>query len=636
MNRFLIIIAVLFAIPGHAFAAREAVVTALDDKEIFQNEWVDLTVTVKIDHVHLMPLESDDFKIQELRTQRRPGCGFGHGARKEIMMGPCDFVYRLTPKRTGSLITPVATIRGDGFMRNRRSTADSGTFEVLVKEGRGDKVKRVKKTAKAKARREEKARAKQGQIITTPEVFQLGLDELERPESLSQYDVFVLPRIYNTSPFVSEPFRVDYLLYVAEDARINEIGAAQLPDNDGFRRESVNDKVEKLGSQLLGDRSYRMFSLGSYVLIPLEAGTHQIKPVGVQVVGSQTIRHQTGFTISISTNSRPMDVRGPIIDLPIAPLPDPSPKGISGVNVGSFQLTELELPEGREAGNWLFLKYKIVGKGNLFGLEPPSLKGIPGVTFREASVDRDGIEIDEAGVHGTMVVSIPFRTDRVGALELGRLRLDYLDPEDGIYKSSSLELATLEMIRPTTENRLPEVKSLPDRARPVVSADLTQLRLNSTSGMGLWFYLVVAGLMLFGLAPWILRWGAILGKLLGTNHRAAGAQASRALGELAKAQDKGPQEFYSELARILTGFISAKFTLSVTGMTSAELRKRLIDRGISRDLIDRLREELDACDFARFAPGAGEAASKQEALERVKKIIAALDQNGARIDESNK
>ena len=60
------------------------------------------------------------------------------------------------------------------------------------------------------------------------------------------------------------------------------------------------------------------------------------------------------------------------------------------------------------------------------------------------------------------------------------------------------------------------------------------------------------------------------------------------------------------------------------GDTMSELRDRLLERGFSDELADRVVAETEACDFARFARGAGQKEERRRALERMEKLIKAL------------
>jgi hypothetical protein len=84
------------------------------------------------------------------------------------------------------------------------------------------------------------------------------------------------------------------------------------------------------------------------------------------------------------------------------------------------------------------------------------------------------------------------------------------------------------------------------------------------------------------------------------------AKAGKVLGEATQ------KEFYSEISRALIGFAADRLNLPEAGIITAELEKRLQERGIEAGLIGGYLQLLQVCDFQRFAP----ATVKKEEMEK--------------------
>ena len=85
-----------------------------------------------------------------------------------------------------------------------------------------------------------------------------------------------------------------------------------------------------------------------------------------------------------------------------------------------------------------------------------------------------------------------------------------------------------------------------------------------------------------------------------------------------------PEQAYVEIHEALISFGSEVSGTNIRGQTNDEIRVTLSNLGMNEPLIERLVQELENCDFARFAPGAREATAVNEALERAQNIISEL------------
>ena len=63
----------------------------------------------------------------------------------------------------------------------------------------------------------------------------------------------------------------------------------------------------------------------------------------------------------------------------------------------------------------------------------------------------------------------------------------------------------------------------------------------------------------------------------------------------------------------------------VSGMTHEELRSVLRGRGMEEDLVRRVLDELESCDFARFSSAGGSASEMDACLGRVRGLLDAID-----------
>jgi hypothetical protein len=86
-----------------------------------------------------------------------------------------------------------------------------------------------------------------------------------------------------------------------------------------------------------------------------------------------------------------------------------------------------------------------------------------------------------------------------------------------------------------------------------------------------------------------------------------------------------PMEVYGELARVVRAYTQDRFGFAVLGLTADQLREAFLSRGVAASTVDAVTTELKAYDFARFAPGAGEAGEASKAIERARQMLAELE-----------
>ncbi len=92
--------------------------------------------------------------------------------------------------------------------------------------------------------------------------------------------------------------------------------------------------------------------------------------------------------------------------------------------------------------------------------------------------------------------------------------------------------------------------------------------------------------------------------LVGKRGKRAGKEATKRLKQarkLLKNHEAGP--FYEETLRALLGYAGDKLNIPMTDLAKENVREALAARGVDEALIRQYIEVLEACEFARFAPG---------------------------------
>jgi hypothetical protein len=108
---------------------------------------------------------------------------------------------------------------------------------------------------------------------------------------------------------------------------------------------------------------------------------------------------------------------------------------------------------------------------------------------------------------------------------------------------------------------------------------------------------------------------------------AAGRTARIRIGETLK--DSDPARQMDGLAGAMTGFLSDHFGLPPGELTPSDIRALLRDRAADSPIVDEVAGFLETCDVFRFAPGATDGLSSEEAAARVRRWIAEIEKSAS-------
>ena len=84
--------------------------------------------------------------------------------------------------------------------------------------------------------------------------------------------------------------------------------------------------------------------------------------------------------------------------------------------------------------------------------------------------------------------------------------------------------------------------------------------------------------------------------------------------------------FLDEMFRALWGFVSDKLHIPVADLSKETAVQALQAKGINETLIQKFSDTIDTCEFARFAPGAGDENQKiyNDGIEVISKLEEAM------------
>ena len=515
----------------------------------------------------------------------------GHSTSVQIINGKTtkseqtSYTYVLKPLKTGKHALPQATAKIKG------ETITSRPVEIEV-------------VGSAAASKPSSQPRQQTQRRQTPQ------------QGVSDDDIFLILNVDRKDVVVGEPVIATIKLY--QKTNIVGFESADFPSFNGFWSQEIEapSSIEFV-RETYDDKIYNTALLRRFILIPQQKGSVTIEPA--ELVCMLNVRVPSrgssifdGFfddyrTIKKKVSSKPVTVN-------VSPLPAGAPASFAG-GVGQFTISAKVSKDTLKTHEAASLVVTVSGKGNISLLETPKVSFPPDMEVYDTKISE---KIDKNGLSGTKTYEFPFIPRSYGDFVIEPLKYSY-------YDVNSKKYVTLET-RPINLNV--EKGADDDTSGPVVisginrkdvktlGSDIRYINVKDASLMtkGL-FFVGSAG---FWAAVCILAFLSVLcwsifrkvakrrADVVGTKNRKAVRMAMKRL-QLAGTflHQNLYTAFYEELHKALLGFISDKLNMPVADLSKDRISEALEKAYVDKTLAESFVGLLDACEFARYAPDAG-------------------------------
>jgi hypothetical protein len=589
-----VLIGALFA--GVAEAQSATVTMQADRTQVAVGETFNLVVRADVQGADANGLEAPDlsqFRVIGRRSSRPMQFTFGFGVQRQVVQSSAVYEFTLQAVTDGTFNLAPATIR----IGNR--TFSSSPLTIVVGSGGG-------------------AAPQPGQVPPVePPVGPLDGATFD-PQG------FVRTVVSPANPYVGQQVTVTVYLYVGEPLR----SAPQVnrePSVDGFwvRDLLPQQRTLEARQQAVQGRPFDVYVLRRFAAFPLRAGALEI--------GAPAVTLELGGGMIDFFNPRPAtQIRRDGVAVPIEVRALPEPGRPSGrVATGTFTIaTRLDRSQVA-TGDAVTLTATVEGTGNPQDLHL-ELAPIDGLRILAPQL-RDNVESPNDLVRGSRVFEWLIVPEREGTYTLGPFELPTFDPMSATYttvRSEPLRLiAAGNAIAPVAdEDEEEEVRqaTAPDFGTVRTTSDLDR------SSTPISRSLVYVALLAVPFLAWLGFLGA--SAIRRRNERARQRGAKDHAVKTAKKRLRGAQEhasrgdakaFYGEIHKVLGEVLEARLGSPIGGYTHAELRRFLRERGMGEELSERVVDEMEGSEFARFS-AAG--ASPQEIAKCADRVGHLIDQ----------
>jgi len=415
-----------------------------------------------------------------------------------------------------------------------------------------------------------------------------------------------------TRVFVGEQVTVSWYLYVAQVP--SRFGQTSEPHTDGFWSEDIPSttppgRLAFSEQQTIGGRSYNVALLFKKALFPLQPGKLTITPMEAEITqqadffSAPDVRRLK--TEPLVIESEPLPTKG-------------QPDHFDPTNVGRYEISAAVDRSTVPVGDAVTLKVAVKGTGNVRNVRPPALPPLDGWKSYEPKTD---VAVDGAAIiTGTKTVEWLLRPERPGKTTVPPLLLETFDPAARRYETARTQPIEIVVTGEAGSNAAPGAigPAAPAGIENVVAGSIRPIHAHGGLGgeSGVVFLhsagftatvvtppLALAAFMLFG------RVRERLGRdTHRTRRRRLRTMAARRL-RAAEGHRAGGRvaEFYVEIDRVLREALSERLGGELGGLRLDELSALLRARGLPAEETTKVVAALEACDEARFAPGAATA-----------------------------
>lgn len=453
----------------------------------------------------------------------------------------------------------------------------------------------------------------------------------QQSANISDKSLFVRAIANKSSAYQGEEIIVTYRLYTQLQVRQFQID--KLPSNKGFWSEDLTDESSnpQQHQETVNGQTYACYDIRKIALFPQETGTLTLSPISTEVsaiVQVQSNRRQSGNIFDIffddpffggsSYQAVNKKIKSNSLSINVKPLPN-EPEGYYGA-CGDFSVKSSVDTKKLKANEALTYTLTISGKGNIMLIDNVDIQFPPSFEVYEPKVNSN-IKRTSAGVSGSKTFEWILIPRNEGKYTIPAAKLVYFNPHSKTFVTKTTSSFDIDVAKgdgtssnggATAKNN---VKLLNNDIEYIKTVDPSlQKTGHSFFGTPLFWILFLLPILLAVAAVLAFRKirkdNADLGAV---RLRKATKQAKKRLRKAEKfLADNDDERFYIEIYQAIWGYVSDKFTIPTSQLSSETIQETLESRNVAPQVTQTIMKTIGDVDFARFAPG--DSTSKKQAI----------------------
>ena len=545
-------------------------------------------------------VSGDQFRLsytinsQKVRDFRAPSIqGF------EVLMGPSrstqyqnyngvvtnsiTFTYILMAEKEGTYKIPGATIVADG----NNYTSNSVEIKVLPPDQSSSNA------GSGSSARSSRNQANSGKI--------------------TDKELFMTATASKTNVYEQEAILLTYKVYT----QVNLTNLrGDIPDLKGFHTQEVelpNQKTFTL--EHYNGRNYNTTIWRQLVLFPQQTGKIEIPSVTFEGTVSQMVASADPFDaffnggnyVNINKN-----IVTPKLTIDVKELPAGKPANFSG-GVGEFTLSSSISTQELKTNDAVTIKLVISGTGNMKLINTPEVGFPQDFEIYDPKVDNK-FNLTRNGLAGSKVIEYLAIPRHAGTYTIPPIEFSYFDLKSQSYKTLKTDAYTLNVAKGEGNSDQVVANFTSKEDLKVLGQDIRYIKTGDTQltkkddyffGSTSYYLWYIVPLALFIAIMVINRKQAMenanVAKVRTKKANKVATKRMKNAGKLLA--EKKSEAFYDEVLKALWGYISDKLSMPVSQLSKDNIEEELQKHQVADELIKEFINNLNECEFARYAPG---------------------------------
>ena len=545
-------------------------------------------------------VSGDQFRLsytinsQKVRDFRAPSIqGF------EVLMGPSrstqyqnyngvvtnsiTFTYILMAEKEGTYTIPGATIVADG----NNYTSNSVEIKVLPPDQSSSNA------GSGSSARSSRNQANSGKI--------------------TDKELFMTATASKTNVYEQEAILLTYKVYT----QVNLTNLrGDIPDLKGFHTQEVELPNQKTFSlEHYNGRNYNTTIWRQLVLFPQQTGKIEIPSVTFEGTVSQMVASADPFDaffnggnyVNINKN-----IVTPKLTIDVKDLPAGKPANFSG-GVGEFTLSSSISTQELKTNDAVTIKLVISGTGNMKLINTPEVGFPQDFEIYDPKVDNK-FNLTRNGLSGNKVIEYLAIPRHAGTYTIPPIEFSYFDLKSQSYKTLKTDAYTLNVAKGEGNSDQVVANFTSKEDLKVLGQDIRYIKTGDTQltkkddyffGSTSYYLWYIVPLALFIALMIINRKQAMenanVAKVRTKKANKVATKRMKNAGKLLA--EKKSEAFYDEVLKALWGYISDKLSMPVSQLSKDNIEEELQKHQVADELIKEFINNLNECEFARYAPG---------------------------------
>ena len=430
---------------------------------------------------------------------------------------------------------------------------------------------------------------------------------------ISNQELFMMATASKTNVYEQEAILLTYKVYT----QVNLTGLrGDVPDLKGFHTQEVELPQQKTFTlEHYNGRNYNTTVWRQFVLFPQQTGKIEIPSVTFEGTVSQRMASSDPFDaffnggnyVNINKN-----LVTPKLTINVKELPEGKPANFSG-GVGEFTLSSSISTQDLKTNDAVTIKLVISGTGNMKLINTPEVAFPQDFEIYDPKVENK-FNLTRNGLAGNKVIEYLAIPRHAGTYTIPPIEFSYFDLKSQSYKTLKTDAYTLNVAKGEGNSDQIVANFTSKEDLKVLGQDIRYIKTGETNltpkndyffGSMSYYMWYLIPLTLFIAFMVVYRKQAMenanVAKVRTKKANKVATKRMKNAGKLLA--EKKSEAFYDEVLKALWGYISDKLSMPVSQLSKDNIEEELQKHQVADELIKEFINNLNECEFARYAPG---------------------------------